>query len=457
MLVTERHAFIATAVASEIERAATTLPSPSKAAVCGVPEPAELSGGDLHRPPQRDLRLDFFRGLALLFIFVDHIPFNRMSWFTIHNYGFSDAAEIFVFLSGYAAALAYGRTLRGAGFRAAAARILRRCGELYIAHLVLLVLFTAQIAVIGRRFDTDFFAQEMQVMRLLQHLPEALPQALLLKFRPAFFDVLPLYIVFLLGFPVGLWGLQRRPVATLTAAALLYLTVQWTHINFPAYPPGLTWNFNPLAWQFLFLVGAFAGGQQARPGPLVPRRSVLLGLASGVLAVAGVASLTAYLPALAQAVPNWLTTLPVAKPHLPPLRLLHFFALTYVTVSVLGERPRFLSGWPARLVIGCGQRSLPVFCVSILLSLAAHMVFVLGADTLGMHALVSLAGIAMLLALGVGLRWVRRGGCRHRPGPTPAREQIVAPVEPLAARIAIGYSARRLPDRTLGGVGSPAA
>ena len=79
---------------------------------------------------ERDLRLDFFRGLSLWFIFIDHVPFNRASWLTIRNYGFSDAAEIFVFISGYTAAFVYGRMMREQGFVVAGARILKRAWQL---------------------------------------------------------------------------------------------------------------------------------------------------------------------------------------------------------------------------------------------------------------------------------------------------------------------------------------
>jgi hypothetical protein len=382
----------------------------------------------------RDLRLDFFRGLALLFIFLNHIPFNRMSWLTTHNYGFSDGAEIFVFLSGYAAALTYGRTLQVAGFRAAAARILRRCGQLYVVQLLLLALFTAEIAWVVLRFDNEFFAEELQVIGLFRHFPEYLGQALLLKFRPAFFDILPLYIVFLAAFPLGLGVLQRWPWAALSAAGLLYGTVQWTHVNLPAYPPGLTCNINPLAWQFLFVLGAFAGHRHRRPGPLAPPQPLLIGCAVAILGLAGIAGLAVHLPGLRPVMPHWLVTLPVAKPDLPPLRLLHFFALAYVTVSVLGPRPRFLAGRLSRLVIGCGQHSLPVFGAGILLSLTAHMVFVMVADSLGMHALVSLTGIAVLLTFGQVLGWFRRAA--HAP------LRVLAQATPALAR-ALPTASRR--------------
>src|SRR5687768_17349764 len=89
----------------------------------------------------RDLRLDLFRGIALLFIFIDHIPENVVSWITVRNFGFSDATEIFVFISGYAAYVAYSGTQKRVGFRFAAARVFRRCWQLYIAHMFLFVVF----------------------------------------------------------------------------------------------------------------------------------------------------------------------------------------------------------------------------------------------------------------------------------------------------------------------------
>ena len=85
----------------------------------------------------RDLRLDLFRGLALWLIFLDHVPNNIVAWFTIRNYGFSDATEIFIFISGYTAAFVYGRAMRTAGFVVATARVLKRAWQIYVAHVFL--------------------------------------------------------------------------------------------------------------------------------------------------------------------------------------------------------------------------------------------------------------------------------------------------------------------------------
>src|SRR5262244_948260 len=70
---------------------------------------------DLNQQTGRDVRLDLFRGLSLFFIFIDHIPNNVLSYVTLRSIGFSDAAEVFDFISGYAAATVYGKALRRQG------------------------------------------------------------------------------------------------------------------------------------------------------------------------------------------------------------------------------------------------------------------------------------------------------------------------------------------------------
>ena len=103
-------------------------------------------------PTERDLRLDLFRGLALWLIFLDHIPTNIVSWITIRNYGFSDATEIFIFISGYTAAFVYGRSMRERGFVVSSARILKRAWQIYVAHIFLFAIYMAEIAYVSSSF-----------------------------------------------------------------------------------------------------------------------------------------------------------------------------------------------------------------------------------------------------------------------------------------------------------------
>src|SRR5512147_3152916 len=116
---------------------------------------------------ERDLRLDLFRGLALWLIFLDHIPSNIMSWITIRNYGFSDATEIFVFISGYTAAFVYGRAMNDRGPIVASARILKRAWQVYVAHIFLFVIYMAEIAYLSTSFENPLYAEEMGIFDFL--------------------------------------------------------------------------------------------------------------------------------------------------------------------------------------------------------------------------------------------------------------------------------------------------
>src|SRR6202521_1594657 len=172
---------------------------------------------------ERDLRLDLFRGIALWLIFLDHIPQNVVNWFTIRNYGFSDATEIFVFISGYTAAFVYGRAMRERGVVVASARILKRAWQVYVAHVFLFAIYMAEISYVAASFENPLYGEEMGIFDFLRQPDITLVQALLLQFKPANMDVLPLYIVLLAGFPPMLWLLMRWPAAALGASLLLYM------------------------------------------------------------------------------------------------------------------------------------------------------------------------------------------------------------------------------------------
>src|SRR5262249_30449870 len=167
---------------------------------------------------ERDLRLDLFRGLALWLIFLDHIPSNIVSWITIRNYGFSDATEIFVFISGYTAAFVYGRAMHERGVVVATARILKRAWQVYVAHIFLFAVYMAEISYISTSFDNPLYGEEAGIFDFLRQPDVALVQALLLKFKPANMDILPLYITLLAAFPPFVWLLLRWPNAALAAS-----------------------------------------------------------------------------------------------------------------------------------------------------------------------------------------------------------------------------------------------
>ena len=357
---------------------------------------------------KRDLRLDLFRGLALWLIFLDHIPTNIVSWVTIRNYGFSDATEIFIFISGYTAAFVYGDAMNERGFLVSGARILRRAWQIYVAHVFLFAIYLAEIAYVASSFENPLYAEEMGVLDFLKQPDVTIVQALLLKFKPVNMDVLPLYIVLLLLFPPILWLLLRRPTLALSASVALYAASWEFGWNLQAYPSG-TWLFNPFAWQLLFVFGAWcAMGGAERLAPVL-RSRITLAVAIAYLVFAFLITMTWHVPVLGQFVPEWLASLiyPIDKTNLDVLRFAHFLALGVVIVWFV---PRDWSGlhWPIfRPAIWCGQHSLEIFCLGVFLAFAAH--FIMGEIYGGvlMQVAVSVAGVAIMIGAAGLLSWYK--------------------------------------------------
>ncbi len=368
---------------------------------------------------ERDLRLDLFRGLALWLIFLDHIPSNAVSWITIRNYGFSDATEIFVFISGYTAAFVYGRAMQEHGFIVASARMLKRTWQIYVAHVFLFAIYLAEISYIAHTFDNPLYSEEMGVLDFLKQPDVTIIQALLLKFKPVNMDVLPLYIALLLCFSPMLWLLLRAPSSALIVSATLYTLMWWYDWNIPAYPHG-TWVFNPFAWQLLFVFGAWCalgGAQRLSRWIYSP---VTFGLAVAYLLFAFSIAMTWYFPRLGVFVPNVVSEViyPIDKTNLDVLRILHFLSLAIVTIWFVPlDWPPLKSKllWP---VIVCGQHSLEIFCLGVFLSFAGHFVFTEVSNRVPTQIIVSMAGIAVMVAFATLISWYRKVE-RRGPGPRP--------------------------------------
>jgi hypothetical protein len=371
--------------------------------------------GPAKNSDDRDLRLDFFRGLALWFIFVDHIPANQFAWATLRNYGLSDATEIFVFISGYTATMIYSRVMAERGFAFAAAKVLHRCWTLYITYMFLFFAFTAQVAYTARVFDNPLFREEMGIAGYFEDPTLALVHALILMFRPANLDVLPLYIVLLLAFPLVLPVLRLRPKLVLAGSALLYLAARRYEWNLPTYPEGGVWYFNPFAWQFLFILGG-AIQRFRQDGVRVPLSRGLLVASVVYLVVSLVLALSWRIAWLGALMPPALADLlyPISKTDLDPLRLLHFAALCYVVLFYVGSDAGWLRWRVARPVVTCGRQSLQVFCLGILLSFAGQTILVQFNDSLLAQFATTVMGIGAMVMVARLLTWYQK--TERQPG-----------------------------------------
>ena len=357
----------------------------------------------------RELRLDMFRGVALWLIFVDHVSPDVLTWFTIRSYGFCDAAEIFIFISGYTAAIVYGRAMLKFGFTVATARILKRVWQIYAAHLLLFVIYVGEITFLAAQAKNPFYIEEMGLTYFFKQPAITIAEALVLRFCPLNMDVLPLYTVLMFFLPVILWLMKRRADLALALSLALYVATWKYDLYLAAYPKGF-WAFNPFAWQLLFVFGAWCAlGGAKRMAPLLSSR-ITLWISFAYLFAAFGLTLTWYFSELNHALPQWLEhwIYPIDKTDLDVLRFVHFLALATIAVRfVPKDWPGLKSRWMRPLIL-CGQHSLQIYCLGVFLSFVGYFVLTEASGGLGLHILVGIIGILMMSAVAWLFSWYKR-------------------------------------------------
>jgi hypothetical protein len=362
----------------------------------------------------RDVRLDFFRALALLLIFVAHMPGNSLAQYRPGCFGFSDSADIFVFVSGYAAALAYSKIFRRKGFVAGTARVLKRCLELYASHLGLFFAVAVLLVAGNKWLDTDVdYISLLNLGYFFEHTQDALLGLFTLTYVPNYFDILPMYMVAMAMLPLMML-LARLNVALVAAVSIaLYASVRAFGLELPAEIAfDRPWFFNPFSWQFLFYTGFFLGTGWVKAPP--PR--VWLTACCSIYVILCIP--LSYYPAYSQVA--WLKAAQRAliplidKTDLGVMRLLHFLCLAYLAVTFLRGRERVLQGKMAAPIVKTGQQALPVFLTSMALSHLAGMALDVWGRSVWTVAVVNLSGFGFLMLTAYVVAWFKsqpwRGG-----------------------------------------------
>jgi len=373
---------------------------------------------------QRNVQLDFFRGLALLVIFINHMPGNPWFHFTPSRLGPSDAAETFVFLSGFAAAIAYGRSFRNAGLAIGSVRVLFRCAQIYAAHIALFILMVTlllsmrHLNLIGENWQLD------NLQYFFDDTPNAVLALTSLRYVPNFIDILPMYFVILLWLPI-VWGLSTFHTALPLAFSLaLYLSAGYHGWELIADPVShRTWYFNPFCWQLVFFTG-FALSSGWLPVPSANRRLIIL-CSIYVVFCFPLENPLGYvnLPWFAQLRENWASLL--SKSQLGFLRYLHFLAMTYLVNSFMQRHQHWLhSGIAARIVV-LGQQSLPMFMFGTCLAFVGGMLLDNIEVNLLNSAWINVAGLGIMVLVAQALQWLEQKPWKKLP------EQASAPIRPI--------------------------
>ncbi len=377
----------------------------------------------------RDVRLDFFRGLSLVAIFTAHVPGDWLAEIIWARFGLSDAAHVFVFISGYAAAMAFGGTFLRQGFAIGTARIAWRCAQLYSVHMALFLLGAAICAWAATRgIDyavylgiADFFADPGRTLLGL----------FTLGYVPTYFDILPLYMLVLASVPLVMLLARIHPGLVIALSVALWSFVQATGFNLNAgTSAGQGWGFNPLAWQLLFFTGfALSRGWVEAPRfhPVLVAACIAYLLFGFVAIYPAVHSLH---PALGD-LHAWAYS-HAHKPNLDLRQYAHFLALAFVVLWAIDTRRELLASRFAWPFVQLGRQALPVFFSGMALAHVAGIVLAFGDDGLTLQVLVNVAGIGGLYAVARISAWIKVAPWKSPArAPAPADMPAAAFVKPV--------------------------
>ncbi len=372
----------------------------------------------------RDPRLDFFRGIAMIIIFISHVPNNWSIYYIPAGYGPSDAAEIFVFCSGFAAAIAFGGTFGNLGYWAGVRRVLFRCWQIYWAYLCSFFFLMMCCAVAAEMFpeygspainrisflgppNTTFFWTDPG---------QALIGLFTLTWVPNWFNILPLYFALLLMMPVYILLLRWNLASAIGLSIFLYILSWFFNFELTADAAlGKHWFFNPFAWQLLFYSGfAFGSGRLRMP---TPNRWLILAAGLLVTAVVPLSSrlilsefewareFRAFVFLVGDYRLDFVTG--SQKTDLHPIRYLHFLCLGYLACSILWGRERILlSRWVAP-IMKIGQQALATYLTGLVLAWMGGVVIEQVGRTPAVATAVNLVGVLGLVAVAHTVAWYK--------------------------------------------------
>lgn len=361
--------------------------------------------------PARDPRLDFFRGAALFIIFIAHARGTYLWEWIPARFGLSDAAHLFVFCSGYAAAIAFGGTFDRHGFGAGTARIGLRCAQLFTVHVSLFLLLAA-LAVAASTPELDYAAL-LGLDGFFAAPQRALLGLLTLSYVPPYLDILPLYMLVLAMVPAAMLLARLHPLAPPAASVALYAAAWAWDLNLVAdAATGRAWFFDPLAWQLVFFTGfSLKRGWLEPPGA----SRLLFAACAGFILVAFLItrpSIYGTVEPLSE-LRDWVLA-HSDKTRLDLLAYAHFLATAYVAVQLLKGREHVLLGRLTKPVFTCGQQALSVFAAGIVLSQLAGLAFDLLGTGILAQVMVNAGGFLALVATSYTVAWFKAPPWKQR-------------------------------------------
>lgn len=380
---------------------------------------------------RRDSRIDVFRALALLTIFINHVPGTIFEHATHKNFGFSDSAEAFVLISGIAVAHAYGLKFRPGNRLLLSLKAFRRAGVLYTAHIMTSVATLAIFSAAAIWFAQPKLLEMINIGTIVNDTPRALIGLATLGHQVGYNNILSMYAAVLLMLPVFLLLANINVLLMLTASGLLWFAAGYWQIAPANYPAEGVWFLNPLSWQFLFVIGIAATLHVKRGGAI--RFSMPLACSASLYLLLALVWVKAPLWGLEASVDLPVVLAGFDKTFLSLPRLLHVLALAYLIVSIpaLSNLARVGPNNPLAIL---GRHSLPVFIAGTLLAMVGQVLKTVYVGGLVFDSSLIAGGVLLQFALAYWLQWLPAIGWDGKPAQSGPKR--VAPRAEAAATLA---------------------
>lgn len=339
--------------------------------------------------------MDFWRGFALVTIFVNHVPGIYFERFTHRNISPSDSAELFVFLAGWALRLSMGKPAAELPAATLLRRLTRRALIIYAAQILITTMALAMLASAARALDNPLLLEWHNAAAVFYDPINAHIGLVLLTHQLGYFDILPLYVtLMLLAAPAIALIHRSAPGVLLPLSIAIYLVTLTFRIHVPSWPVAGHWLFNPLAWQLVFVLGFSCAGSDGLGG--WARRHIAMLRWIGLPVVVFAACVVWF--------DLWPDPTRLPEPRLffigqktfvTPIRLIQFLALVAVMSAAYPTIALWAGPLDAYLSL-LGRNSLNVFCVGSLASLAAQILRFTARGGVGVDTAIVLGGIVLL-------------------------------------------------------------
>lgn len=346
---------------------------------------------------KRDLRIDLLKGIALIMVLVNHIgyviPNSYYTFLTNKYYGFSDAAELFLFMSGYLFGRIYLRFYQTEGYYKTLIKAVHRNFQLYLWILIISIFVFAVYAFFDNNIGGDFINTNVTAKKFFENPFNSIPDLVVLKLSATYTNILRFYIT------VIFLGVLFIPILEYSYKLLLFISVSLYILSFWIQ---LTTYYDLFSWQLLFIVAMILGSKIE-----FSKNRYLLIIAISYLIISLIISLYAHFISSSQGALSAVIEYLMQKYPLSIFRVLHCLALFYVFNSFVDSNEKWKRNPFMAPILDMGRNSLEVYSFGVLIAHVSHIILIYFNKSFVIYSLEIFFGILLSAFFSAMVSWYK--------------------------------------------------